>query len=253
MKQRGFTLIELLVVIAIIAILAAMIVPVLLQAKQSARMRSCAGNLRQLGTALSNYFTDHNGYGIPASPDKFSNPWVLYIDPLCSYIGQNVKPFQYPVDNVNLPIYKNLPTQGQPKWLWVCPADVTRGPNTQDKPCWYRFGTSYLYPGPTAYLKSDNPEYANIIDTKVDLRPLNVTTWRNPRRNILLADFYFDYHAGARVERSLHPQTDIVNPPMYITTPSVNVLFLDLHIQALTPQQRVIYQDYTRNIDNPYK
>jgi prepilin-type N-terminal cleavage/methylation domain-containing protein/prepilin-type processing-associated H-X9-DG protein len=60
--RNGFTLIELLVVIAIIAILAAILFPVFAQAREAARKASCQSNLRQLGTALSMYVQDHEGY-----------------------------------------------------------------------------------------------------------------------------------------------------------------------------------------------
>ncbi len=54
-KKRGFTLIELLVVIAIIAILAAILFPVFLNAKDAARQAFCLNNYKQIGMALTLY------------------------------------------------------------------------------------------------------------------------------------------------------------------------------------------------------
>ncbi len=60
MKTKGFTLIELLVVIAIIAILAAILFPVLAQARLKAEQTACLTHQKQMGQGVMMYLPDYD-------------------------------------------------------------------------------------------------------------------------------------------------------------------------------------------------
>jgi prepilin-type N-terminal cleavage/methylation domain-containing protein/prepilin-type processing-associated H-X9-DG protein len=107
-KRGAFTLIELLVVIAIIAILAALLLPVLSSSKQKAWTTSCNSNLHQVGLAMHMYADDNDGF-YPESggdirwdtidPTTGKSSWMQQI---VSYMG-NTNAYNCP-GNVQLPV-----------------------------------------------------------------------------------------------------------------------------------------------------
>src|ERR1043166_8993639 len=108
--SAAFTLIELLIVVAIIAILAAILLPVLSKAKQKGYQATCANNLKQIYLAFSLYADDYGS----------AYPWTLY---WFDYLGKNG--YLGSRDSVYVP--DSLAPTG-PRWhILKCPAEPQIG------------------------------------------------------------------------------------------------------------------------------
>lgn len=111
---RGFTLIELLVVIAIIALLIAMLMPVLGKAKESTRNTVCMANQRQLLTGYTAYAVDNGQIMMGGRPEQKSYAFVypggdesaITRGALFQYLKSGIEFYQCPEDpNGNLRSY----------------------------------------------------------------------------------------------------------------------------------------------------
>lgn len=121
----AFTLIELLVVIAIIAILAALLLPVLSRSKSKAESLTCINHQKQLALAWHLYADDNtdscvNNHGVPETLAK-RQTWA-----------NNVQDWEASDDNTNL-IYltdsKLAPFANRSAGIYKCPSDREPGPN----------------------------------------------------------------------------------------------------------------------------
>ena len=148
-EKMYFTLIELLVVIAIIAILAAMLLPVLRTAREKGKSISCLGNERQQGFAWHSYLGDNSGF-FPSHWPHPGPPWpnIYWFTLFDSYEGDK---------------------KGN---LWKCPS--------HDYTNWYKdVGTlSYGYNN-KCYLKDTNFPALGTV---------NISNLKEPSRDILMCD-----------------------------------------------------------------
>ena len=133
MRKQPFTLIELLVVIAIIAILAAMLLPALNQAREKGKTTKCLNNLKQCGSAFEAYAADFGDMLPSCWPEKSdgtvtewgSPAWANLTGPLISgkYIPWKI-------------IWSGSGTPEYPKGIGGCPSASYAGDFTYGMNCY---------------------------------------------------------------------------------------------------------------------
>lgn len=114
MRKRKFTLIELLVVVAIIAILAALLIPALKNAKDMAKLASCMNDRKQMGLATAMYIGDYNDY-FP----------IRYCYPVSTTWGDIAWQFHLIADYL-MPSLQGMQPAQQDLYCWkfYCPAET---------------------------------------------------------------------------------------------------------------------------------
>ncbi len=203
--RDGFTLIELLVVISIIAILAAMLLPALEQARQKARQTVDINNLKQIGLALEMYTDDNNNFYPSLGPTFYwgeSPPgWSEKLYPYTKNKNIYINP-DYPIKNDKF----NYFLEGNQAYLlakqsgsgYVAFDSVATNRTMIQYPSAFVLSGDTDYNGFTVYPQtSNNPIYANGDTDKDDMTQnclsfqQDSTHWApywNGGLNILFAD-----------------------------------------------------------------
>jgi len=193
-RRKGFTLIELLVVVAIIAILAAMLLPALSQARERARQATCMSNLKQFSLIFSMYVNDYDGY-LPTSRENVNNNRWYHI--LVNWGGVKAPGAPAPWGN---DLYQRAPS------VWECPT-VKRWPLNYKPFGAYGWGAIYM----SYMLNRDVCFYDSHID---DWQGLRIDRIKSPAKMILLVE-------GNRYHTQMYGSDQYLDP----NNPSVRVAY----------------------------
>ena len=128
--QAGFTLVELLATIAIIGLIVALLLPAVQSARESARLSSCANNMKQMGMAVLQYESANGRF--PSGRVGFNVPGGYNETPPGTSVSAQYQILPY-LDEVNLFNSTNL---GVMLSKFICPATTTPKSN-EPRTCYF--------------------------------------------------------------------------------------------------------------------
>lgn len=237
----AFTLIELLVVIAIIAILAAVLLPVLSAAKKRGQQATCINNQKELATGMNLYINDNNNTfpGIASRFYGFHAPdWIYW----------RTNTSLYP-SFTQSPVLTSVPGMQKPSLR--CPMDTSDVDRDN-----YNYGDGY---GPYLFsyslngygLDADNNNLgmSTVVDTSSGtaiVYPFKESAVRNPAGKIELAE-----EPGSLASNDSPDGSSIINDGRWVPTDNsttaghdaltirhggkADVAFADSHVEPETP------------------
>lgn len=211
-RPLGFTLVELLVVVAVIAMLAALLLPALSRARESAQRAACQNNLRQLGIAFELYL-EENRDTYPAAQDPVSVSPYYWL-----WMGRGWRRL----------LAEYVPGDKENPGVFFCPSDVRQKSVDVYERTSYAYSMAFYHP----------PEHIDSVDdytatfrNPMPTVPQRAASVRNPSKKVLLGEWFANHDAFAG------------DQGWFAWGGKRNYLFADGHMEYLDSRELLVAND----------